>query len=186
MPSHDLINLSIDQLIDREGGFVNDPADKGGATKFGVTKATLERYRGRKVSVQEVRDLSHEEARNIIRRFYIIEPRIDGIDDQHLFSMALDWLYHSTSGGSGSLLPIKVLQECVNAQGYKLATDGRMGPRTLATINGQAGTIRKWELYDSYLDSRLLFLARVTQNRPANIKFLYGWLSRVIKFRKNP
>ena len=138
------------------------------------------------MSIQEVRDLSLEEARDIIRRFYIIETRIEGIEDQHLFSMVLDWLYHSTAGGTGSLLPIRVLQECVNTQGFKLSTDGRMGPRSLAVINGQAGTIRKWELYDRYLDSRLLFLARVTQNRPANIKFLYGWLDRVIKFRKNP
>ena len=49
-----------------EGGFVNDPRDPGGATNMGITIATLSSWRGTPVTVQDVRNLTKQEARQII------------------------------------------------------------------------------------------------------------------------
>jgi len=65
----------IDALIDREGGYVNHPADKGGATCFGITEAVARAhgYAG------EMRRLPRAEAVGIYRRLYWLRPRLDEV-----------------------------------------------------------------------------------------------------------
>ena len=65
----------IDALIDREGGYVDHPADRGGATCFGITEAVARAhgYRG------AMRDLPRREAVAIYRRLYWLRPRFDQV-----------------------------------------------------------------------------------------------------------
>ena len=65
----------IDGLLEREGGFVNNPADKGGPTCFGITEAVARAngYRG------AMRQLPQNEAAAIYRRLYWLRPRFDEI-----------------------------------------------------------------------------------------------------------
>ena len=53
-----------------EGGFVDHPADPGGATSMGITARTLADWRGRPVTARDVRALSASEAAAIYRRNY--------------------------------------------------------------------------------------------------------------------
>lgn len=53
-----------------EGGYVDNPADPGGATNLGITRATLAQARGRAVSKAEVMSLSRAEAADIYRALY--------------------------------------------------------------------------------------------------------------------
>lgn len=62
----------IETIIDREGGFVNHPLDHGGPTKFGITLATLSKWRDRVCTEEDVRDLERPEAREIYLSYYII------------------------------------------------------------------------------------------------------------------
>ena len=57
-------------VLQYEGGFVNHPADPGGATNLGITRATLARWRNRPVSIAEVRTLTRDEAAAIYRAHY--------------------------------------------------------------------------------------------------------------------
>lgn len=72
--SHDVDHL-IDALIEREGGYVNHAADRGGATNFGITEAVARAhgFRG------GMRDLPRREAETIYRRLYWLRPRFDAI-----------------------------------------------------------------------------------------------------------
>lgn len=65
----------IDALIEREGGYVNHPADRGGATCFGITEAVARAhgYGG------PMRDLPRREAVAIYRRLYWLRPRFDQV-----------------------------------------------------------------------------------------------------------
>lgn len=70
----------ITGILDREGGFVNDARDPGGATNWGITRNTLREWRGVPVTVDDVRQLTEAEAREIYRARYL-RP-FDGIDPQ--------------------------------------------------------------------------------------------------------
>ncbi|RMD88945.1 MAG: hypothetical protein D6807_04715, partial [Alphaproteobacteria bacterium] len=67
----------IDALIGREGGFVDDPDDPGGATKYGITLAVLEGWRGRRLGREDVAALKLAEARAIYAELYYRRPGID-------------------------------------------------------------------------------------------------------------
>jgi lysozyme family protein len=68
-------------IVAREGGYVNDPDDPGGATKYGVTIGTMRRLGldltgdGR-VSVADVRALSRDQAVDIFITHYFERPQI--------------------------------------------------------------------------------------------------------------
>ncbi|HET9352640.1 MAG TPA: glycosyl hydrolase 108 family protein, partial [Sphingomicrobium sp.] len=65
----------IDELIEREGGYVNHPADRGGPTRFGITEAVARAhgYAGPTAL------LPREEAADIYRRLYWLRPKFDEV-----------------------------------------------------------------------------------------------------------
>ncbi|MVO17393.1 glycosyl hydrolase 108 family protein [Parasedimentitalea huanghaiensis] len=64
------------EIIKREGGYVNDPDDPGGPTKYGITIHTLRNVRG-KADISDVRSLTVDDAVDVFKRYYFQEPRID-------------------------------------------------------------------------------------------------------------
>lgn len=66
----------IEAILVREGGYVNDPNDLGGATNFGITIKTLSDYRKRQVDIEEVRNLTKDQAREIYKQNYLT-PFVD-------------------------------------------------------------------------------------------------------------
>jgi len=67
------VDALIDALVDREGGYVSHPADKGGPTCFGITEAVARAhgYRG------AMKQLPRAEAAAIYKRLYWLRPRLD-------------------------------------------------------------------------------------------------------------
>ena len=154
-------------LMEHEGGFVNNPHDNGGATKFGVTIGVLQDWRRRTnpkaiVTVQMVRDLKLEEARDIAKHLYW--DRVNG--DQ--LPIGLDYAVFDWAYNAGPDRPARTLQRIL-----KLETDGRIGPKTLQAI--QAVDITK-------------LISRLTAMRLEHLMglkdwahFGRGWKRRVLK-----
>jgi lysozyme family protein len=65
-------------ILRREGGYVDDPADRGRCTNMGITIGTLRDWRGKAVTCDDVRRLTEQEARDIYRARYLTP--FDGID----------------------------------------------------------------------------------------------------------
>lgn len=152
---------SLAEVLRHEGGFVQHPADPGGATKHGITRATLSRFRGRPVSVEDVRALTREEAGTIYRRLYW-EP-IRGAElpagiDLALFDFAVN---------SGPDRAVRRLQDVLG-----VPADGIVGPRTLAAArNAEAADVIR-----RLTRARLAFLSGLA-SWPI---FGRGWRSRVL------
>src|SRR4030095_521014 len=72
------VDDQIDELIEREGGYVNHPADKSGPTRFGIAEAVARAhgYAG------PMAKLPREEAVAIYRRLYWLRPRFDEVAER--------------------------------------------------------------------------------------------------------
>lgn len=67
----DGISKILADILRREGGFVDNPSDKGGPTKFGITQVTLSNYLTKQASREDVQNLSEGTAGEIYRSIYI-------------------------------------------------------------------------------------------------------------------
>ena len=85
----------MDFVFEHEGGYVNHPNDKGGATNKGVTQKTYDGYRDKKgLPRQSVKNLTKEEAIEIYKGFFK-EIGADKVDDPKFAMCMFDWANHS-------------------------------------------------------------------------------------------
>ena len=173
------IDLMIIDVLSKEGGFVNHPADKGGPTNFGITQQTLSRYLERAVSIDEVRAMDIQTAKDIYELRYYRMPKIDRLpgEIQHfVFDCAVN---------HGPRRAIKFVQEVSNDAGYgPLEVDGLMGPKTKAQASACYEELQEWMLV-ALIDERQMFYANIVANNPTQSVFLVGWLNRARSFLPN-
>ena len=173
------VDQLIEALIEREGGYVNHPAARGGPTRYGITEAVARAhgYRG------AMADLPHDEAAAIYRRLFWLRPGFDAIAGR---SAALAAELFDTGVNMGPAVATTFLQRALTAlnrggRDYAdLTPDGNAGPRTLAALDGYfaargaAGETVLLRALEALQGERYL---RLAEQRPANEAFLYGWLA---------
>ena len=173
------VDSLISDVIEREGGFSDHPADKGGATRWGVTEAVARAHGYRGV----MRHLPRDEAVAIYRRIYWLRPRFEQV--ARLAPRLAAELF-DTGVNMGPPVAVGFLQRALNAlnRGARdfpdIPVDRRIGPRTIEALaqflrarsgGGEAVLLKAVEALQG---ERYLTLA---EQRPANEAFLYGWLA---------
>jgi len=170
------------EIVAREGGFVNDPDDPGGATNFGVTIHTLRRLRpGARVGVQDVRALTREQAIEIYVEHYFTRPRIAELPEP-LWPTVFDMYVNAGANA------VRILQRLLVQMGLDVATDGVIGPQTIAATH-RAYDMAPSHLVDAYGIARRDYYYRIADQRPASRKFARrrdggkgGWITRAEEF----
>jgi lysozyme family protein len=173
----------IDELIEREGGYVNHPADKGGPTRYGITEAVA-RAHGYAGAMAE---LPREEATAIYRRLYWLRPRFDQVEKR---SPRVAAELFDTGANMGPAVAASFLQRALTALNRggsdypDLVPDGRCGPATLAALDAflqvrgkDRGEVVLLRALEALQGERYI---RLAEKRPANEAFLYGWLANRI------
>lgn len=169
----------IDEVIGREGGYSNHPADRGGPTRWGVTEkvARAHGYRG------DMRHYPREQAAAVYRRDYWLRPRLDQIAE-HAPGIAAEMFDTGVNMGPG--VAVGFLQRALNALNRNardypdIIVDRRIGPRTLAALEafvvtrGAGGEAVLLKALEALQGERYL---RLAEQRPGNEAFLYGWLA---------
>jgi lysozyme family protein len=177
------VEVMIDALIEREGGYVNHSADKGGPTCFGITEAVA-RAHG---FAGALRNLPHDEAAAIYRRLYWLRPRFHRVANR---STRLAAELFDTGVNMGPAVATTFLQRALTALNRSgrdyadLTPDGRVGPLTLQALDAYLETRGKkggetvlLRALEALQGERYL---RLAERRPANKTFLYGWLANRI------
>ena len=158
----------IPHILKWEGGFANDPADLGGATCKGVTLATYEAYCRKKgyprPTIERLRNMPQSQWEEIFKTMYWDRWKADSIRSQSVANMLVDWLW-----GSG-VYAIKIPQRMLG-----VAVDGIVGSKTIEAVNKRAPR----EFFDTLKKERADYYERICISRPANRKFLKGWLNRL-------
>lgn len=178
-------NLAL-EIVMREGGFVNDPDDPGGATKHGVTIGTLKALgidvnRDGVVGIADVKALTVADAVDIYMRHYFERPGIDRLP-QALQASVFDMYVNAGSNA------VKLLQRLLTSTGFPCDADGQIGPQTIRAADkvaaGNAGA-----LADAYAVARRDYYYRLADARPASRKYARsrdggkgGWITRAEEF----
>ncbi|TNF57806.1 MAG: peptidoglycan-binding protein [Rhodobacteraceae bacterium] len=175
-----------EEIVAREGGFVDDPDDPGGATNFGVTIHTMRRLGldldgDGAVGVADVRRLGREQAVDIFVTHYHERPgvaRLPAALQPSVFDMYVN-------AGRNA---VTILQRLLRQMGMEVAVDGLIGPQTEAAA-AEAARPDPIALRDAYGVARRNYYFRIADARPASRKFARsraggkgGWILRAEEF----
>lgn len=151
---------SFELMIKSEGGFVNDPKDKGGATNLGVTMGAWSSYVRYPATVEMIKNLTVEDVRPFYRKQYWNMVRGDELPT------GVDYAVFDVAVNSGVTRAIRFLQ-----LGLGISADGVIGAITMK----HATTMPSDDLIRAICQERREFLQKL-----GNFDhFGRGWLSRV-------
>lgn len=147
---------AIEVILAHEGGYVNDPLDPGGETKYGISKRSFPHI--------DIGALTVAEAKAIYRKEFW---RFDGVESQEIATKLLDMTVNM-----GVSTGIRILQRilCVGV-------DGQFGPKTLAATNN----IHAATLLNELRIASAVHYATVISRRPSMVKYVKGWMKRAIR-----
>ena len=173
-------------IVRREGGYVNDPDDPGGATNFGVTIHTMRRLGldldgDGDVDAADVRRLTLDGAVDIFVKHYFEGPRIGTLPvalQSSVFDMYVNAGAHA----------VKILQRLFNAMRIDVTVDGVIGPQTVAAARAAIAAAPD-HLVDAYGIARRNYYYALADSRPASRKYARrrdggkaGWITRAEEF----
>jgi len=148
----------IEHILEHEGGYVDDPTDRGGETNFGIAK--------RFYPDVDIKNLTVDDAKQIYFQDYWGPSKAQDLPPEIRF-IYFDMVVNFGIGGA-----TKVLQRACNAKRKedKLEVDGKIGPKTInATQNVSVNRIRSY---------RVLRFANIVFKRPEQERFWFGWYRR--------
>ena len=174
------------EIVAREGGFVDDPDDPGGATNHGVTIGTMQRLgldltQDGCVDRQDVAALTRAQAIDIFLEHYFTGPGIAGLPT--LLQASVFDMYVNAGAEA-----VRILQRLLNDMRLAVAVDGVIGPQTCAAA-ARAATAAPDHLCDAYGIARRNYYYALADSRPNSRKFARrrdggkgGWITRAETF----
>lgn len=172
-------------VFGNEGGYSNDPDDRGGATNLGITQSTLDRARCQIPDLpSSVRDLTRAQAEEVYRALYWKAAKADMMP-YPLCTLHFDAAVNHGIGGAG-----KLLQRAINNYALKagldvrVEVDGAVGPKTLSALcqcldlKGNVNLIS-----EIYCNQREAYYKAIVENNPSQKVFWNGWMNRLERNR---
>lgn len=155
------------EVIKVEGGYVDHPNDRGGATNYGITMEVLRDHLGKDITKDDVRNMNIHTAKEIYKKEYWDRLRLDFVMDKRVSQVIFDQAVNR-----GVIRVARQVQRIV-----KVKEDGIIGPISLGAIN-------KYDpiqfIIDFFKVSQISYL-NIVRNNPSQIVFLNGWINRTHK-----
>ena len=146
----------IEVVLEHEGGYVNDPKDLGGETKYGITK--------RFYPDVDIKNLTIEQATDIFKSDYWDKNKVESLP-QNLWHIYFDMCVNM-----GKRTAVKVLQRAAVNKGRDIEVDGGLGPMTIGALKGvELDRVRAF---------RVKYYVDLITARPEQEKFYLGWFRR--------
>lgn len=151
-------------VLRHEGGWSDDPLDRGGATMYGITLAVAQRHGI--PDALALRGITPQQAADIYRKDYW---RFDGIVNQNVATKVFD-----IAVNCGLSTAVKMLQKAVGMAGHFTTVDGDLGPKTLEAVNA----CHVYTLMSLLVSLQRSHYQRIVDRSPEQIRFLKGWMRR--------
>lgn len=178
---------AIPKILVHEGGYVNNPADPGGVTNFGISLRFLADHpeigdfdHDGDVDAADIKNMTQDDAIAVYESQWWDKYGYSRINDQTIATKVFDF-----SVNMGAKRAHILLQTSLNkAFGLKLATDGIIGNGTLSVINSATDGQGEQQLLDAYCNEAWAFYQRLIDNKPSLGVFAKGWKNRAFEISK--
>ena len=151
-----------------EGGYSDNPNDRGGATNSGVTLAVYQSVYGKNKTKNDLKKMTNEQWNYIFTKLYWNKWKADDIKNQSIANILVDWVWMS---GYGTIKKIQSL--------FGLTADGIVGNKTISYINSHD----QEEVFNKIWNRRKQFYESLVKNNPSQKVFLKGWMNRLNTYR---
>lgn len=179
----DYFDKAIKTVLKHEGGFVDDPADPGGATNFGVSIRYLKQRgdldgdgildgdldKDGDIDYHDIKNMTQQQAEHIYRTGFWDKHDLDQIKEYIIAERVFDMVVNMGPRQTG-----KIVQRACNYFGKGLVVDGIMGPKTFAAVN----SLNEDKLIREIRFNHAKFYLDLIEQRPTLAKFKNGWLRR--------
>lgn len=167
----------LDALIEREGGYVDHPDDRGGPTNWGITEAVARAF-GYHARMQ---DMPRSVAKQIYTERFWVQPHFDQVND---YSPLIAEELLDTGVNMGTAVAARFLQRALNVlngQGKSfpdITVDGALGKMTIAALRaflaarGKDGHVVLWKMLNAQQSVRYIEIAEAN---PSQETFQFGW-----------
>lgn len=167
-------HLAFNHLMKYEGGYVNDPDDPGGETKYGISKRSYPNL--------DIKNLTEEQAKSIyLREWWSPQPELAGQKSQEVANHLLAAVVHLGPSRFRKLVEAAKLAQLQSNEGISHCqpapgpdtdrTDGERSPFPEPVFQLELPYFQV-ELIRHYLDLVL--------KRPSQAKYLKGWIRRAL------
>lgn len=161
-------NKLIPTIKKWEGGYSDNPNDRGGATNSGVTLAVYQSVYGKSKTKNDLKKMTSDQWNYIFTKLYWNKWKADEIKNQSIANILVDWVWMS---GYGTIKKIQSL--------FGLTADGIVGNKTISYINSQD----QEEVFNKIWNRRKQFYESLVKNNPSQKVFLKGWMNRLNTFK---
>jgi lysozyme family protein len=165
-------NSVKEMIIEHEGvKFTNRPNDRGGPTKFGITLRFFKECLGDHKTVEDLKNLTQEQALDIYEKFIWNDYRFSRFLDQKVANKVFDMVVNM-----GDVQAVKILQRACNDFGawLPLVVDGILGSKTV----GFANNVNSAALLLQIKKRCVRFYLDIIDRDPKQIENKKGWLRR--------
>lgn len=161
-------------VLEREGGYVDDPTDRGGETNQGVTQRVYNQYRGKiGLSLRSVKNITSDEVYAIYKIDYWNRAKCQILNEP------IDLMTFDAAVNHGPGRAVKLLQDALGVN-----VDGQFGPVSIQALQEEYSACRVRELVEQVLAVRQAFYDQIIQNDPSQKKFERGWKNRLKALRE--
>ena len=151
-------------IMQSEGGYVNDPTDRGGETNLGVTKAAWAEYMARPIADGEMKDLKPFMVKPFYKIRYWDRCKCDDLPN------GLDYAVFDFAVNAGVGMSAKLLQRAVG-----VPDDGAIGAKTLEAVSKHDPK----QILDKFANAKTSFYEQIVARRPEQQRFMQGWKNRI-------
>ena len=174
-------NIAFKRTLTQEGGYSNDPDDLGSETYNGISRASHSAWKGW-IIIDKYKDKSRfpatldkdDELKKQVELFYLYEfwlpLKADLISNQTIADSVFDFAVNA-----GIKTSVRLVQSIVGTK-----ADGIIGEHTLGKIN----SIDYCYIQSAFTVAKITHYKSIIKKRPANKKYLYGWITRALEFNE--
>ena len=151
-------DIAVQKTINTEGGYINDPDDPGGETKYGISKRAFPN--------EDIKNLTIERAKELYQIHYWRLIKGDEIKSQLIAETIFDFAVNA-----GVATAVRLIQ-----RGAMIKDDGVIGKQTLEFINTQ----EEADFVVGYCVLKIQRYIDICEKNPTQKKYFFGWVKRAM------